>query len=53
MSESETAESAGEFIWMDQGDIVPAAASPGKLSTTLEFPKDDGEGEGGVGCKVS
>ena len=51
MSKSETADSAGEFVWMDQGDIVPAAASPGKLSTTLEFPEDDGEGKGGVGCK--
>ena len=51
ISKSKTANGVGEFVRMDQGDTVLAGASPGESGTTLEIPKDNGEGEGRVGCE--
>ena len=50
-SKLETANGVGEFVQMDQGDTMPARASPGKSGTTSEFPEDNGEGKGGDKCK--
>ena len=51
MSESETANGAGEFIRMDQGETVPAGASPGESGTASEFSEDNGEAKGEAKCK--
>ena len=51
MSELETAEGAGEFVHTDQGETVPAGASPGESRTTSKVSEDKGEGRGEVGRK--
>jgi len=51
MSKLETANSAGEFVRMDQGDTVLARASPGESGTASEFSEDNGEGKGEVKCE--